>query len=118
MVHQRNALRQFRKRLYGLKRRYGYKADLYHVASETQDPTTGRKVLNIVKFPIKRVILLPELKHRLFFLPTQWTRTTQGYPPAGFDVSTRLIVVDNHDLPKDYLIKIDDYIVIDHRRYD
>ena len=116
--HIRNRMRFFKKTLYSLKRSYGVKGDIYHITLITQDATTGRKILNREKYPIKRLILLPVTLSRELKFSGQWTNTTQGFPPGGFDVSERIMIIDNDDLPNEFEFGLNDYIIIEHQRYD
>lgn len=110
--------RYIRRNLYVLKRRYGTKLDLYHIISIVPNLETGKKITNKIKYKIRRAILLPTLLQEQFLLSAASLKADRAYPQSATQTGTKLIIIDNEDLPDNFEIGKNDYLVIRHVRYD
>lgn len=113
MVRQNRFIRQ---NLYQLKLQFGVPLKLVRrLPNPVRDLRTGTTEYEYEKYDLDRAVLLPtkELTNK------QWSREEQEFSRGGyFEVGTRTFIVDTHDLPVDFKIQEDDYLVYDSRRYD
>lgn len=105
-----------RETIYDLKRQYGTPLEIYAITSSTVDLETGVKAVTKSVYRIRQAILLPRtvarqvvnrLGEKLLF--------KQG---GSVDQDNRLVIVDMRDYPASYQVRVNDYAVIDHQRYE
>ena len=113
MSSNRGMNRFMRRVLYSLKRLYGGRIDLYKLGTVTTDYKTGVKTVTRTVVPIKRSIVLPVKIWRSI-----GPNTTPEFNYGGtYDLGTRIFVIDARDLPTDYVIEKDDWLVYNGQRY-
>lgn len=100
--------------LYHLKRDYPHPLSIYRVTSNEINLDTGIKSKTFRKIFINQAILLPSILSRKYLTSKGSDSSYGGY----YDVATRLIVVDLEDVPDDFQITVDDYVVTDQKRYE
>jgi hypothetical protein len=104
--------RLLRRIIYGLKWQYGFPADLYRDAQGEYDPGTGKRVVGLSKIHVDRMIVFPGLIHRDFFFSISVIRANSQFITGGdIELTDRQFIIDGRDLPLDYEIDINDYIV-------
>lgn len=107
-----------RQTLYTLKRQYGFELDVYRITNSVTDVETGVKVVSRVKYTVDRAIVLPSSLIRKDAYDLAYFAANKNFTyGATFDVDTRMIVLDADDLPIDFEIKLDDFIVFNGERY-
>lgn len=108
-----------REQLYALKRQYPFEIDLYRVTPGQTDYPSGKKIQVRQKIHIKRAIVLP-LRFETVAMYTQaFLKASREFAIGAYqDIDVKRIIIDGADLPKDYEILPDDYIVYDHKRYE
>jgi hypothetical protein len=113
----RNKLAYIRENLYILKQEYGEPIDIYKETFVT-DFKTGKKVSTKTKVHIKNAIVLPALdvlRGRAIYENIR----TQGNVSGTIEIGDRTIIIDITDLPKNFKIETDDYIIVNRlTRYD
>ena len=113
--------RHIEKSLYKLRNDYGInKIGWYHTVSSTTDFTTGNLDPTVSRFLIKRAIALPAVDMRKFayalsFLGAAGPQFSYG---GYFDVNDIVLIIRMKDLPSDFVRDADDFIIIDHRKYN
>lgn len=113
MSSNRGMNRFMRRVLYSLKRLYGGRIDLYKLGSVATDYKTGIKTVIRTMTTIQRSIVLPVKIWR-----TIGPNTTAEFNYGGsYDLGTRIFVIDARDLPTDYVIEKDDWLVYNGQRY-
>ncbi len=109
-------LRDFRRTIYKLRKKYGLNIDLYRT-SEVSDYKTGNRITTRTKFPIKKGIMLPSAVFRDYNYATLLT----GVQPAQYggiiDTTVRRVIIEKKDLPDGFVLTINDYCIIRHERY-
>lgn len=104
--------------LYKLKRDYGFPVDLYRSISNF-NPATGEKNITKTKYSINRAVVLPADLSRKFAYDLGYLAANKNFTyGAGYDINQQGILIDTIDLPIDFKINLDDYIICDHKRYD
>lgn len=93
--------------LYDLKRRNNLKIKLQWIVSKTSDYETGVATIVYDSLIVKRVIRLPDILIR-----------DGKREVSSLDVSSKRIVIDRRDLPKNFEIKIDFMVFFNNRRWE
>lgn len=101
--------------IYQLKRRYGKRANIVWRVSSTTDLETGKRTIPTDSQSVERAILLPTTVAREFDKNTREDAFQYG---GLFDARTRTIIIDLKELPADFKIKNDYWIVFDTERYE
>jgi hypothetical protein len=112
---RRTQLRFARHTLYNLKRRYGVPADLYRLASVTQDDETGRALKTKEKYHIKRLIWMPTTLLSQMNIPGQFKNPNPNFPSQDIDTSSTYFILDQKEMPSLFQMQTDDYFVV-HRQ--
>lgn len=116
IVHTKKLLR---KVIYKLKWAYGFPADVYRDTQGDYDPQTGLTTVSRVKYHIDRMIVLPGLVHRDFFFSISVIRANSNFIVGGdVNLDDRQFIIDGRDLPSNFELSIDDYIIKDNERWD
>lgn len=105
--------RFMRRTLYSLKRLYGGRIDLYHSSAVTTDYKTGSKTVTRTLQTIQRSIVLPVKIWRTLG-PGANTEFNYG---GSYDQGARIFIIDARDLPVDYIVDKDDWLVYSGQRY-
>jgi hypothetical protein len=115
-----NRLRFIKGVLYRLKRSYGSQADIYYRPAGTWNITTGIQTINITKYTVKRAVLLPTKASRDSIFSNISITANKNFTYGGvFEVGERAILLDRADLPKGFVLKLEEcYIIIAKRRYE
>jgi hypothetical protein len=113
----KNQLINLRPVIYSLKNDYGFRLDLYR-KDEVVNLETGRKITTRIKYKIKKAILLPNQMFRDFNYGT--IIKTGGNAQVGgiLDLRQRIILIDKRELPRNFEIDSNDYVVFNHDRYE
>jgi len=116
IVHLKNIIS---RNLYRLKWRYGVPVDHYTDAFAAFDPESGRTTITPTKYHIDRAILLPGLVHRNIFQSISFVKANSNFVLGGdVDLRDRQFLIDARDLPYNYKMKINSYLMYGNKRYD
>jgi hypothetical protein len=107
-----NNLREIRKTIYHLKRRYGGLAAIYNPVAQTQNIRTGKVDRTFEVVQIRKLIALPAEEFQRMFYDSA---PNQG---AFFTASDRVFMLDGSDLPKNFTLRIEAHILFDNERYE
>lgn len=109
-----NQLIYIRETIYSLKMDYGVPLAIYQMVSSNVNLKTGRKTVEIKKFPILKAIALPKNLIRRI------VKSVGGdFKFGGFeDQNIRTFIIDSRDYPADYIFKHGDYLILDDTRYN
>jgi hypothetical protein len=108
-----------RRTLYSLKRQYGSRIDLYSLTSVGTDYETGVKTCTKSVNIVRKCIVLPVKIQREAVQSISHISANKMFVVGGtYDAGARTFIIDTRDLPTDYEIKVDDWIVYNRRRYD
>lgn len=104
-----NRLREIKKIIYGLKRRYGLFITLFEPGTPVRDLEAGTETIAWTQYSVNKAILLPdnsqrEAIYRAFALG-------QGKLGVFFDTKTRMLIIDGKDLSveptKDWVVQFE-----------
>lgn len=113
-----NSLVFIRRVIYNLKRRYGFPLDIYRIISTVTNRETGKKIQEKSKYHIKRAIVLPNQVQKRFAFDLAYLAANKDFTyGAEYLSNLRDIIIDVRDLPKEFEITINDYIIYDGKRY-
>lgn len=113
-----NTIRQIKILLYRLKRDFGQLVNIITVRSMTQNIQTGVIVANERTIKVKRAIIVDEKISRDFVYDLSFIASNKNFTYGGlFDTSTRNIIIDGIDLPRDYVPTLNDRCVHNGERY-
>lgn len=105
--------------LYGLKRDYGVRMEVYSIRESVVDLETGQKTVEKDVHVIRRAILLPQQLSRSFSYDLSYIAANKNFTYGGtYDKNKRTVILDPRDLPKGFLPGLKDYCLIDHTRYN
>lgn len=110
-----------RRVLYKLKKNYGFPISLYKILESQNDPQTGRKDRKRAVYDIRKaVILTPSDLKRTFNHDRAFAAAvTSRFSYGGFyDIEALYIMIDCRDLPRDFLIELQDFFIYNHKRYN
>lgn len=114
-----NVLRQAKIVLYRLKMNFGVPVNIIVDLGTIHDIQTGRIVANERSFIIRRAMVLPDKMVRDFVYDLSFIAANKNFTYGGlFDKSTRLMILDSADLPRDYIPAIDNRCVYANERYN
>lgn len=115
----RTRLQYIRATLYRMKRSYGLPIDLCQQTLGQTDLQTGEKDISYMKVSIPRAIIQPARTSRSFVYDLAYISANKDFTSGGFfDVSDRRIILDAADLPADWELDNDQFIIYNNRRYD
>jgi hypothetical protein len=105
--------------LYAMKRQYGAPILVRRALASTADPKTGDSVLTVQTLRVRRAVVLEGVVTRnakqSISLVTAQKQMVMG---GGFDVGKRTFIIDRKDVPRDFVLAKDDWIVFDNRHFD
>lgn len=111
--------RFIRRTLYSLKRQYGGRVDVYKLNSTDTDYETGEKTYERTMVTVPKCIVLPAKIQREAVQSISHISANKMFVYGGtYDAGTRTFIIDARDLPDDYEITNDDWLVYNGRRYD
>jgi hypothetical protein len=111
--------RFLRRTLYSLKRQYGGRVDVYQLGSTDTDYETGDKTSTHSMIMVSKCIVLPVKIQREAVQSISVISANKTFVYGGtYDAGSRMFIIDARDLPSDYEIVNDDWLVYDNRRYD
>lgn len=111
--------RAIRRNIYAMKRQYGAKIDVYRIVSSETDHLTGEKTVIKEVHPVRRAPVLPSRMKRDVTQTISIISADKQFVYGGFyDASKREVIIDSRDLPNDYEIKPEDYVVFNGERWD
>jgi len=114
-----NNLREIKILLYRLKRNFGLPATIKHPLSTYNDIKTGAITIDYKEIFIRKVIVLPASELRNAIYGRALIVSGKQYTYGGFfDQNMRSMIVDCHDVPKDFSITENDHIVFETKRYN
>lgn len=102
-------LRLLKGVLYRLKRSYGCPISVYRQSPQTIDFATGKSTITRTSVDIRLAIVLPSKMHREFSYHGGFTTANSNFLYGGiFTDSTRQMIIDRVDLPKDWVLRATD----------
>jgi hypothetical protein len=111
--------RFIRRTLYSLKRQYGGRVNVYKLNSTDTDYETGEKTYDRTMITVQKCIVLPVQIKRETVQTISHISANKAFVYGGsYDAGTRTFIIDTRDLPNDYEVTDDDWLVYDGRRYD
>ena len=115
----RSMNRFIQRTLYSLKRQYGGRVDVYKLGSTDTDYETGGKTYTRSMTMVPKCIVLPVKIQREAVQSISVISSNKTFVYGGtYDAGSRMFIIDARDLPSDYEIVNDDWLVYDDRRYD
>lgn len=115
----RSMNRFIRRTLYSLKRQYGGRVDVYQLGSTDTDYETGDKTYTRSMITVPKCIVLPVKIQREAVQSISVISANKSFVYGGtYDAGSRMFIIDARDLPADYEIVNDDWLVYNNRRYD
>jgi len=113
-------LRQIKLIIYRLKRQYGLLMYIkYPSSDDVYNLETGAIVRTLMTITIRKGIVLPQKTTREFAYDLSFIAANKNFTYGGFyDPSVRNIIIDAKDLPTDFVITGNMYVVFDSRRYE
>lgn len=111
--------RFIRRILYSLKRQYSGRVDVYKLGSTATDYETGEKTYTRTMICVPKCIVLPVKIQREVVQSISQVSANKMFVYGGtYDAGTRMFIIDARDLPANYEITDDDWLIYDNRRYD
>jgi len=113
-----NQLSFVKQVIYKLKRAYGYPISIYRFKSQSVDVDTGKYNSERLRLDVRKAVILPSALLRKFSYDLSYIAANKNFAYGGhYDVDTRLMIVDGVDLPKNFVLMHEDYIVHDRHYY-
>ncbi len=114
-----NLNRRIRQLLYSLKRQYGGPVTVYKLEDSTTDYQSGVKRQLVTFTNIARAIILPVKVVREIATSITIVAANKMMVYGGsYDAGTRQFILDAQDLPRDFQLAKDDFIMYNDRRYE
>jgi hypothetical protein len=114
-----NDLIFLREELYSLKREYGFPLDVYRLSTGETDYKTGEKSDSRTKYAIDRAIVLPVKYETQVYYTTAFLKASREFALGGYqDQEIKRIIIDSEDLPIDFVLRPDDFLVYDHSKFE
>ncbi len=114
-----NDLIFLRRTLYQLKRQYGFPIAVYRMTIGQPDLETGLKSVTRIKVGIDRAIVMPMKAELLGFYGNALLKAGRDFAYGGFqDQDMKIVIIDARDLPDDFTIEKQDYVVYQHKKYE
>jgi len=110
--------KNIRKVVYRLKWLYGFPVDIYREIQGTYDPETGRRIIERLKYHVDRMIILPASYHRDVFQSISFIKANSNFIYGGdIELDDRQFIIDAKDLPVDFVLGEEDYLVWENKQY-
>jgi len=104
--------------LYKLKRRFATSVTLNKKSNITTNTKTGRKSFELKTITIRQAIVMPARNYRTFVYDLAFISANKDFTTGGyFDPNDRRVVIDKKDIPSDWVITNDQYLVIKNKHY-
>ncbi len=117
-VINRRLLRSLRLTLYTLKRQFSGSVYIYKLVDAETDYVTGVKTSIQKVYPIPRAIVLPIKIQRDEVKTLSIVSANKAFVYGGtYDAGVRLFVIDARDVPADFELELDDWVVYNGQRY-
>ena len=114
-----NARTLIRRAIYKLKFRYGFPVDFYKIEQGAYDTQTGVSQNLVTSTRVRKAVVFPSLTQRNFFFSISVIQANSKFIHGGdITLDDRIIMVDSHDLPRDWLLSVAYYFYFENRRYD
>jgi len=118
-VINHNLNNRIRQALYTLKRAFGGTVILYKLCDTVTDYETGQKTVDTDSYTIPRCVVLPVRLQREVVQTISIISANKEFVQGGtYDAGLREFIIDARDLPRGILIRQDDWLVYDDRRYE
>jgi len=102
-----------------MKRTYGLPITLYSQTLGVTDPKTGKKSSTYQRAEIRRAIVQPARHTTSFVYDLSYISANKDFTTGGFfDTSDRRVIIDGKDLPLDWEMDLDQFVVFNNKRYD
>jgi len=110
--------RHISRTMYTLKRRWPTPIQLHSVGEPVFDYDKGTSEVEISTVRVRKAVELPRNELRKFIYDLSYIATAKNFTyGALFDQATRIVLIDRKDLPKAYVIDIDQEATIEGERY-
>jgi hypothetical protein len=104
---------------YSLKKEFGSCVELYIIKAVTPNVETGKTVTDLRKIKISKAPVLQTKDSSFFKYVRSYNAANNNFNfGATFGISSRIVLVDNADLPKDYIYFAEQYFIINNQRYN
>lgn len=114
-----NLLRQVKLIIYKLKRSYGLELHIWHPISMENNVETGKIAREYSIMYIRQAILLPRTFARDFEYDLTYIASGKNFVYGGyFDSAKRNIILDVDDLPSNFEITNNDFVVFQEKRWE
>jgi hypothetical protein len=114
-----NGLKENKKILYNLTKRFGKRIDVKQVIGRTRDTRTGKYTTTYTTLKIRKAVILPVIEARSFSYHLAYIAANRNFTYGGlFDDRRRSVFVYKKDIPKDVEIKLDDRVVVNGEHFD
>jgi len=114
----KNVLRQIELIIYRLKREFGVSIVIRRLQSDGYDLETGVHTPVYADYTVRRAVVLPNRGVREFSYDLSFIAANKNFTYGGFfDSSTKQILVDAKDLPKNFIPTENDICVYEERPY-
>lgn len=113
-----NLIRFIRRNVRHLKKEYGGPIRVYKLGTTTTNYDTGVKDFTYQSCFVSRAIVLPAIISREVAQTISIISANKKLVQGGsFDTGKRRFIIDRSDLPTDFLLAQDDWIVYEGKRY-
>jgi hypothetical protein len=114
-----NLNNRIKQALYTLKRAFGSTVLLYKLETTETDYETGQKTTTSTYYTIPRCIVLPVKIQREVVQTISIISANKEFVQGGtYDSGLREFIIDSRDLPRDFLIRQNDWLLYNDRRYE
>jgi hypothetical protein len=118
VIQQTSNLQFIRHLMYDLKRRYPSPATVIKYLNIVTDPTTGRRSATKRMLEVRKGILLPSSLSNKFIYDRSYMAADKDFTYGGFfNLNDRIYIIDAKDVPSDFKIGQDDYLIVANSKY-
>ena len=115
----RTRLHYIRATLYRMKRTYGLPIEICQRILGATDLESGEKSISYMKVRIPRAIVQPAKVSRSFVYDLAYISANKDFTSGGFfDSTDRRIIVDAADIPADWEIDNNQFIIYNRKQYE
>lgn len=121
MAGNPNLNRMIRQALYQLKHQFGDTVEVYRGESMKTAVTTGVKTFTLSSFTVRKCIVAPSNLQRRIFASISYISASKPFVSSGgpgWDAEMTTFIFDGRDIPMDYQIEKEDWLVYRDKRYD
>jgi len=115
---ERRYRRMIRQVLYGLKRQYGADIAVYKLLDADTDYTTGLKTIHKLSEELEAVVIPTKIAREAIQSISQISANKAMVYGGTFDGLSKTFIIDARDLPDDWTITNDDWIVYNSQRFE